>query len=123
MLAGSKQQIRASYQGINFFIPFFFLLVDSSLESAAASFVAGGLAGAASPLPAGADAAELVELEDTGGVPPSGAGAGVPAAVGLTSGTLALGASEAGAFVSGVGLTVVPGAFVSGDAAAGVVAG
>ncbi len=38
MLAGSKYRSDESYQGISFFNPFFFLLVDSSLLSTGGAF-------------------------------------------------------------------------------------
>lgn len=117
MLAGGKQRIRASYQGINFFNPFFFLLVDSSLGSAAASFAVEGLSASASALPAaGGAAVELAELVGSAVELAPAVGAGVPVAVGLATGAL----------VAGAGFTVVPGVFVSGDTepgGCGVVAG
>ena len=42
MLAGSKRQLERGYQGISFFSPFFFLLVDSSLVSTGGGFTAAG---------------------------------------------------------------------------------
>ena len=124
MLAGSKQRLLACYQGIIFFMPFFFLLVDSSLESAAGSFAGAALSGAASPLPAGVPV-EFAELDDTGGVVPSGAGADVAVAAAgvvpaaLAAGVVATAAFASGTGVTGAGLTVVPGALVSGETAAG----
>ena len=97
------------------------------MESAAGSFAGAVLSGAASPLPAGVPV-EFVEFDDTGGVVPSGAGADVVGAVpgALAAGVVATAAFASGVGLTGAGLTVVPGAFVSGEAAAGgcsVVAG
>jgi hypothetical protein len=38
LLAGSKYQVFGIYQGMSFFKPFFFLLVDSSLVSTGVGF-------------------------------------------------------------------------------------
>ena len=92
--------------------------MDSSLESAGASLAGAVLSAAASPPPVAAGAAaELEELDAAGaGVASGVVAAADPVAVGLAT----------GAFVSGAGFTVVPGGFVSGEAApagCGVVAG
>jgi len=87
------------------------------------------LSGATSPPPAGVPV-EFAELDDTGGVLPSGAGADVVVAgvvpCALAAGVVATAAFASGAGFTGAGLAVVPGALVSGDAApcgCGVVAG
>jgi len=110
-----------AYQGISFFSPFFFLLVDSSLESTGASFVAAGLSA-------------VLDDEGVAGCDASGAGdpvaPGVGTGAGLASGVgvvvpVVLGAVT-GALVSAAGVTVVPGVLASGDVEPGggaVVAG
>ena len=99
MLAGSKQVLAALYHGKIFFTPFFFLLVDSPVESAAlealAAFASGDAvvdAGACDELEAPgvvpAAAPELLSVDTFADGSAAGAGA-VPTALGALPGTAA----------------------------------
>src|ERR1700678_786048 len=103
-----------------FFMPFFFLLDDSSLESTGVALVAVELSAVREGVAAGCAASGLVD--DPAGAatgaaaaaaPASGTGAGDPVAFGLATAALPV----AGTLASGAGLTVVPGVLTGGEGA------
>src|ERR1700691_4407993 len=101
-----------------FFMPFFFLLDDSSLESTGVALVAVDLSAVLDEVVAGCAASGLVA--DPAGAatgaaaaaaPASGTGAGDPGAFGLATAALPV----AGTLASGAGVTVVPGVLTGGE--------
>ena len=124
MLAGSKWQPERGYQGMSFFSPFFFLLVDSSLVSTGGGFTAAGVlfadcaAGCVDAVPGAAAGAavsaavpEALEvLEEVEELESAAGGFAVPepfrpaSTVPLVDG--GAGAAVRGALVSGAGVVV-----------------